>query len=303
METPMMILAGISAAASFLFLVRAGQMRAGDVKTTPALKRIQKQFQRRLEGGLPPWMEQWMEQAEKRSRKGQIRFKPVHYLLMAAALMALAVFVGFVLLKNVVAFGILVATAFILPEHLIRGQVESRRNQLLLQLGPAVRVLAAEHSGTGQVNRAVIKVADKLDPPLKDVFVRAARGFLAGRSHDQVFLQMLDDLDFEYGQLFVYSLRILADDAKKRDLLWWLAEQIASQVDDILEEKKTVVQERLYSAAAVLMMFPVLLVMLGVFPETKTFLVENPVGRAVSCICLASPLANILFDRMVNRGI
>ncbi|RJX20178.1 MAG: hypothetical protein C4575_07110 [Desulforudis sp.] len=260
-----------------------------DVRRKAAIRRV---------AGLPPWFERWAAHVEEGLGRSRVRFKFIHYFALVAALMAVAFLVGIVLLRNPVAFGILALTAVVVPEHFLRNRIQALRNKLLAQLGPAVRLVAAEHAGTPQVNRAIIHVTDKLDQPLKGVFEKAANGFLAGKSYDHVFGQMYKDLDFEYGRIFVQGLRVLADDSSMRHILWWLAEHITSQLDDINSEKASLSGERLMSVVAVAFMIPVLLLMLKIVPETYSYLVHHPTGRLVACMCLSAPLVGVLFDRL-----
>lgn len=259
-----------------------------DARRKAAIRRV---------ANLPPWFERWAAHVEEDLGKSRIRLKFVHYFILVAILMIVAFLVGIVLLKNPVAFGILVLTAVVVPEHFLQNRIQALRNKLLAQLGPAVRLVAAEHAGTPQVNRAIIHVTDKLDQPLRSVFEKAANGFLAGKSYDHVFGQMYKDLDFEYGRIFVQGLRVLADDSGMRHILWWLAEQITSQLDDINSEKASLSGERLMSVVAVAFMVPVLLMMLKIVPETYPYLVTHPTGRLVACMCLSAPLIGVLFDR------
>ncbi|NSW82723.1 MAG: type II secretion system F family protein [Syntrophothermus sp.] len=249
---------------------------------------------------LPNWAEDWANKVEERLKRGNIGFRLVHYISLMSVLMVLAFLVGLVILKNLVAFGILVATAVIVPEHIVRHQIAKRKNMLLTQLGSAIRMLAAEHAGTPQITRAIIEVTPKLEYPLRGVFEKARNGILANRPLDDVLAQMLSELDFEYGRVFVQTVRLVADDHKMRDLLWWLAEQINAQLSDILDEQSSLAGERVMTIASIVILFPILFIMLALVPETYPFLVENTVGRAVACLCLAAPLANVLLDRMLS---
>lgn len=300
MNTPVIVAlaAGLAAVLVFVFSVS---------RLLVSLKnaRAEKEYKRRVAlarsgADLPGFMEKWAIQVETRLKRGHTSFKFGHYLALMSVLSLLAVVVGLVLLKNTVAFGILLATAVVVPEHIVRNQIHKRRNRLLQQLGPAIRLLAAEHAGTAQVNRAIVRIAPKLERPIKDVFQRAAQMFLAGKDQDDVFAWMLTELDFEYGRIFVQALRVVANDSSMRELLWWLADRIASQVEDIMEEESSIVAERVMSTVSIAIIFPVLFMMLKIIPETYAFLVDNLAGRTIICLCLAAPLANVLFDRLIN---
>lgn len=269
----------------------SGRKKAAMVKTARRSVAV------RRAAGLSPQLERWIAHVEEDLKKSRIKLKLGHYFALVLGMLAVAFLVGLVLLKNPVAFGILTLTAVVVPEHFLRNRIQARRNKLLSQLGPAVRLVAAEHAGTPQVNRAVIQVADKLDQPLRGVFEKAAGDFLAGRSYDYAFGRMHEELDFEYGRIFVQTLRVLADDSSMRHILWWLAEQITSQLDDINTERASLSGERLMSFAAVAFMVPVLLLMLKIVPETYSYLVDHPTGRLVACLCISAPLVGILFDR------
>lgn len=292
---------GIAAgAALFVFATVNLIHRAVSSRREKAGKRqVRREMLLRRVAGLPPWFERWAAHVEEDLGRSQIRFRFIHYLALVVVLMVVAFYVGIVLLKNPVAFGILVLTAVVVPEHFLQNRIQARRNKLLSQLGPAIRLVAAEHAGTPQVNRAIIHVTDKLDQPLKGVFEKAANGFLAGKSYDRVFGQMYKDLDFEYGRIFVQALRVLADDSSMRHILWWLAEQITAQLDDINSERASLSGERLMSVVAVAFMVPVLILMLNIVPETYPYLVHHPTGRLVACVCLSAPLVGVVFDRLV----
>jgi len=303
LKTVVVILLAAGGALAAALLVYAGfKVAAYLAKARESRDFLRRSTLSRSGANLPGWMEKWAIQVKTRMKRGHTKFIFGHYLFLMSVLMVLGVIVGLFLLKNTVAFAILVATAIVVPEHIVRNQVHKRRNKLLQQLGPAIRLLAAEHAGTAQINRAIVRIAPKLERPIKDVFQRAARDFLSGKDQDFVFAKMLLELDFEYGRIFVQALRVVANDGSMRELLWWLADRIATQVDDILEEESSIVAERLMSTVSIVIIFPVLFVMLRLIPETYSFLVDNMVGRTVICLCLGAPLANVLFDRLINAN-
>ncbi len=295
---------GAAAGSAVLPLVRRmGRLRAPKrgkaEKAPPALRRL---FQGGKGEELPAWARRWLERSYRDLRRAGLGLSFARY----AALVAFGALVGFavgvVWLHNLPAAVLIAASAYLVPDMLLRGRLQAAKARKIGQLGAAVRVFAAEFRDTPQAPRALDAAARRIPPPLGDALREAADMAVGkGKSPDEVCSYLMRELDFEYGRMFALLLRAAWDDAAAGPLFTRLAARVAGLQGLMQKNRANLAYSRLIALAVNALVLPAALGMRFLVPETGWFLVHHPAGRLLVCLAFLSVLVGLALDRLMGE--
>lgn len=252
------------------------------------------------EDELPPWLKRWSERTSFMLKRSGVRIPVMRYLVGLLVGGVGGFVAGVILMKNLPAAVILALVIALAPDVVLIGRVQNRRNKIIEQLAAAVRILAAEFGDTPQVPRALSITARKVPSPLGDILRQADTDLAAGKSIDDVCLYLMQELDFEYGRMFVQLLRLAWDDAAVRPLFTRLAGRIANLQGLIYKNASGMAYGRFMGMLVNALILPEFLLMRSLVPETGYFLVYNPIGRLLVVVCFLSILVGMLLDRALS---
>lgn len=248
---------------------------------------------------LPPWLRRWLSQTLNNLERSGAKISPVRYVSLVL-FGALAGFViGVTLLQNLPAAVLISASAYLIPNQIIRGRLQNSKFKKIEQLGAAIRIFAAEFADTPQVPRAIAETAKRAPDPLGVVFREADRMTIAGKPPDDVCAYLMKELEFEYGRMFVQVLRVAWDDAAAKPLFSRLAARIGGMQSLIQKNRSGLTYSRGMSIIVNVMILPATIGIRFLVPETSTFLVQNPFGRLLVCMAFLSVLAGLVLDKML----
>ncbi|MHB1418673.1 MAG: type II secretion system F family protein [Bacillota bacterium] len=249
---------------------------------------------------LPPWIKGWMEQVEGRLSKSGIRIPVARYILgmFIGSIVGLAA--GEFMLHNLAAAVILGLSAFLVPDVILVGYIQKRRVKIIEQLGAAVRIFSAEFNDTPQVARALSHTAQRLPKPLGDILGKRSRELSAGVNKDGVLSELMTELDFDYGRMFVQLLRMAWDDASVKPLFSRLATRIAGLQSLMAKNSASLAYGRVMGLGVNLLIFPVFLLVKWKMPGASDFMMFHPVGRLLVNISFLSILVGLILDRVLS---
>jgi Flp pilus assembly protein TadB len=163
---------------------------------------IRKRFNQTKNRQLPRWFAGWAEQLEPKLLDAGVGMSAMRYMLFIVVGGLIGFFLGIVILKNIPAAIIIAASAFLLPEQYLSGKIAQRREKIINQLAPAVRIFYAEYNDTPQVERALLITGERMSAPLGPILFRAGRQLAASHDPDVVFAELAKKLDFYHGRMF-----------------------------------------------------------------------------------------------------
>ncbi len=225
----------------------------------------------------------------------------IRYMFFIATGSLFGFFLGVVILKNIPAAIIIAVSAFLLPEQHLAGKIAQKREKIISQLAPAVRIFYAEYNDTPQVERALLITGDRISAPLGPILYLSGRQLAVGRDPDEVFADLAKKLDFYHGRMFAQLLRQAYDDSAVAPLFSRLATKIASYQQLSKKNRSNLAYQGIVARLLNVLVLPVFLAMQYIIPETASFLIEHPMGRIVVTICFASILVGIILDRMLSE--
>lgn len=249
---------------------------------------------------LPDWLSGWIEHADRRIRKSGLKIPVGRYVLGMALGAIVGIFVGLVVLKNIGVAIILGLSAFLVPDVILVSFMQKKRTKMIEQLGSAVRIFSAEFKDTPQVGRALKNTAKRVPPPLGDVLSNACREIAAGYKKDTVLANMMEELEFEYGRMFVQILRIAWDDASVQPLFSRLATRIATLQLLMQKNNSSLAYGRIMSMGVNALIIPVMLMVQWKVPGAHEFMTMHPVGRLLVSISFLSVLVGLILDRILS---
>ena len=249
---------------------------------------------------LPGWGQAWLTQADKRINKSGVNIQVGRYLLGILLGAILGFIVGIVILNNLGAGLMLAAAAFLVPDAILVSYMQRRRTKIIEQLGAAVRVFTAEFNDTPQVTRALTHTAKRIPSPLGDVLTHTARQLAAGQSKDNVLGELMAELDFDYGRMFVQLLRLAWNDASVKPLFSRLATRIASMQSLIQKNSASMTYSRMMAMGVNALIIPIFVVIQWKVPGAGEFMTAHPVGRLLVTASFVSVLLGLIMDRFLN---
>jgi len=269
-----------------------------------APKAIRKRFSSRTKTrnrNLPGWFVGWEEQLEHKLTDAGLAMHAVRYILFIIAGGFIGFLLGVVVLKNVPAALIIAASAFLLPEQYLASKITKKREKIINQLAPAVRIFYAEYNDTPQAERALLITGERVRAPLGPILYQTGRRLASNHNPDEAFAELAKKLDFYHGRMFAQLLRQAYDDSAVAPLFSRLATKIASYQQLSKKNRSSLASEGVVARLLNVMVLPVFLFMQYIVPETTSFLVGHPVGRIIVTLCFASILVGIILDRMLSE--
>lgn len=254
----------------------------------------------RFEEKLPDWAAAWSYATKKKMAKADVKIPFVHYVAGMALAGAVGLVVATMFFNNLPAAVVLVASAFLVPDVFMSARAQAKRGKMIEQMGVAMRIFASELNETPQVAVALEKTAEAMPAPLGSVFQQAVNDLHSGSDKNKAFLRLMDELDFEYGRMFVQLLRIAWEDASVRPLFSRLAVRIASLHALEAENRKQVAMSRWMAIAINLSTVPMFFMSRALIPGAEEFLTQNPIGRLLVFVLFLSVLVGLLMDRMLT---
>ncbi|MBO8160681.1 MAG: hypothetical protein H0Z24_03510 [Thermosipho sp. (in: Bacteria)] len=249
---------------------------------------------------LPDWMEGWISQVERRLKKSGLKIPLGRYLLGMILGAVVGTVIGLAMLKNVAVAIILGMSAFLIPDIILVTYIQKRRTKLIEQLGTAVRVFAVEFRDTPQVGRALRRTAIRIPSPLGDVLDQACKELAAGKKKDEVLGRMMEELDFDYGRIFVQLLRMAWDDASVQPLFSRLATRIASLQSLIAKNNSSLAYGRVMAMIVNALIVPVYIVVQWKVPGAAEYMTTHPVGKLLVTMSFLSVLVGLVLDRYLS---
>lgn len=250
---------------------------------------------------LPPVMAAWVNQAEARIKKSGLTVPVGRYLIGIILGIIVGFLVGIVLLNNLAAALVLTLAAVLVPDAVLSSYAQRRQVKIIEQLGVAVRVFSAEFNDTPQVIRALSRTAQRIPAPLGDTLTHVSRRLTNGESKDEVFADLMADLNFDYGRMFVHLLRLAWDDASVRPLFSRLATRIASLQGLMQKNNSEVAYSRFMAMGVNALIIPTFLIVQWIIPGAREFMTQNPAGRLLVTLSFLSILVGLLMDRLLNN--
>lgn len=289
------------AAASRLQALLAARGRRARLADMPAA--VRRFFQEEAAGqdALPPWARRWLALAERRLAKAGVRVPVGRYAAGTILAAASGIGVGLWFLNNLPAALVLAAAAFLVPDTWLAARIQARRRKMIDQLAAAVRLFAAELADTPHVQRALARIAPNVPPPLGTVLRRAADDLTTGTDRAEVFKWLMEELDFDYGRMFVMLMQIAWDDAAARPLFSRLAMRVGSLQALIRTGQKEVALTRAMAMALNALTLPMFFFVRAAIPGGAEFLTGHPLGRFLVFLCFASVLVGMLVDRAMSE--
>lgn len=274
---PLVIAVSLGAAAAAPLTLLMGRTRKAHMATDP--------------------FEKWLRDIEKRVPR-TARVSPHMYLLGAGVFVALWVW-----LDNPVPALLGAAFVILIPENLMFRRALARRDLVLQQLSSAVRIFAGEFAATPQVHRGLNAVGRRVPDPVGRIFRRAHAGLLYGRNPDEVYLQMIRDLDSAYGHMFVQILRAAE---KKGAMAAPLFHELVSKVTVAQElaqhNKSELTMDRLVGLFLTIAPLPLYFLLTLWLPNAHEFFAGTTAGQAVIALCFVSAIAWFFVDRVVSEA-
>lgn len=249
---------------------------------------------------LPEWLNSWLEHADKRIKKSGLKIPVTRYIVGMILGAVAGIFVGLVLLKNLSTAIIFGLSAFLVPDVILVSFMQRKRTKMIEQLSSAVRIFAAEFKDTPQVGKALKNTAKRVPPPLGNVLSGVCREIAAGYKKDTVLANMMEELDFEYGRMFVQLLRLAWDDASVQPLFSRLATRISSLQSLMQKNNSSMAYGRIMSVGVNALIIPAMLMVQWKVPGAYEFMTMHPVGRLLISISFLSVLVGLIFDRILS---
>lgn len=290
-------------AAGVFGAVAAGVLLAAAAARGGGWRRRLLEASRRPALDLSDSLKRWVLRAEKELGGFRVlRRGPAFF--AAALLLAAAGFVwGAAALRNPAAGLVLAAGGVLLPEQVWFYRERHRREKLIEQLGAAVRVFAAEYAETPHPVKALGAAARRLPDPIGGILRSAERDLVLGKDRDEVLIRLARDLDSEYGRLFVQLLHLSFEDEAVKPLFSRLAARVSGQQELIRKNRVELAADRAMSLILNAAVVPAYYLIRKFVPEAHSFFLETTAGRVVVVCCLASAVAGMLLDRLVNRDV
>lgn len=249
---------------------------------------------------LPEWLEGWLEHIDRRIKKSGIKIPVGRYVTGMFLGAVVGTTVGLAVLKNVSVAVILGLSAFLVPDVILVGYMQKKRTKMIEQLGNTVKIFAAEFKDTPQVGHALKQTARRIPPPLGDVLSNTCREIAAGYKKDAVLANMMEELDFEYGRVFVQLLRLAWDDASVQPLFSRLATRIASLQSLMQKNNSSLAYGRIMAMGVNALIIPAMIFVQLKIPGAYEFMTIHPIGRLLVSMSFLSVLVGLVLDRILS---
>jgi len=168
------------------------------------------------------------------------------------------------------------------------------------QLSSAVRIFSAEFASTPQVGSALRNTARRVPAPLGDVLNHACRQLSAGRSKEQVLQELVQELDFDYGRMFVQLLRMAWEDSAVQPLFARLATRVSSLQALMKKNQSNLAQGRMMAMGVNALILPMFFGVQWLVPGAHEFLTTHVIGRGIVSFAFSSILVWLVLDRVLN---
>lgn len=240
--------------------------------------------------------QKWLREIEK--QVPQAKKPPYMYLL------SIVVFIGlWVWLNNPVPALLGVALVFLIPDNIAFRRAQLHRDMVLEQLSSAIRIFAGEFAATPQIPRGLNLVGRRVSDPVGKIFRKAHAGLLYGKNPDDVYLQMIKELDSPFGHMFVQVLRAAE---KKGAMSAPLFHELVSRVTVAQEltqhNKSELTADRLVGLFLTVAPLPIYFLLTSWLPNAHQFFAETIAGQAVIALCFISAITWLFVDRAVSRA-
>lgn len=253
------------------------------------------------EADMPEWLRRWMAKSEKKLKKAEVKVSSLRFIVWTVLGAVVGFGIGLLILKNLPAAIIAAISAFLIPEQILVGKIQAGQAKMLENLGVAVRMFSAEFADTPQVDRALSRVAAQIHGRLGEVLQKASRELAVAKDPDEVLSKLMEDLDFEYGRMFVQLLRVAWEQGKvARPLFSRLSSRVSGMQTLVYKNRAGLAHTRLTAIAVNALILPVFLAERHFIPEAGPFMVDNPIGRIIVTLCLLSVLFGVVIDRFMN---
>lgn len=259
-------------------------------------------FRRGRADNLSDSLQKWVEKAQKGlSGPRFLKRSPVFF--VAVVILSIAGFMfGTIVMKNPAAGVLLAIAGVVFPEQAYYNREQIRREKILEQMGAAVRLFAEEYSETPHTVKALGIAAEKMPNPIKGILEKAHKGLTSGKDADYVLIDLANDLDNEYGRMFVQMLRLSFEDQAIKPLFRKLANRISSQQGLIKKNKVELTADRVLSVLLNIAIVPAYLVIHHYVPEANEFFTATIAGKVLATVCIASAVCAAITDRLANKG-
>jgi len=264
-----------------------------------AIQRIMKMSKANDE--LPKWLDSWMQRTDERIQRSGVQIPIGRYFLGIILGAILGFFIGLVMLRNPVVAIIMFFSGFLIPDMILIGYIQKRRLKIIEQLGTAVRIFAAEYADTAQVPRALYQTAKRVPDPLGSILLKSARNISAGKSKNDVLDDLIKDLNFDYGKLFVYFLGLAWEDVSVKPLFPKLATRIASLQSLLQKNNASLAYGRIMAMGINALIIPVFFLVRWKLPGAGDFMLGHPTGRLLVTLSFISVLIGLILDRVLSE--
>jgi len=250
---------------------------------------------------IPKWLDQWMKKADERIKKSGASMPVGRYIAGVILGAILGFFIGLVLLKNPVIAIIMFFSGFLIPDMILIGYIQKRRIKIIEQLGAAVRIFTSEYADTAQVPRALYQTAKRMPDPLGSILMKATRNISVGKSKDEVLDDLIKDLDFDYGKIFVYLLGLAWEDSSVKPLFARLATRISSLQSLLQKNNSSLAYGRFMAMGINALILPMYILVRWKIPGAGEFMLVHPVGRLLVTLSFVSVLIGLVMDRVLSE--
>lgn len=250
---------------------------------------------------MPKWLNQWLKKADERIQRSGIGIPVGRYFLGILLGAVLGFFIGLVILKNPIVALIMFLSGFLIPDMILIGYIQKRRLKIIEQLGTAVRIFAAEYADTAQVPRALHQTAKRIPDPLGGILLKAVRNISVGKSKEDVLDDLIKDLNFDYGKLFVHFLYLAWEDASVKPLFTRLATRIASLQSLLQKNNSSLAYGRVMAMGINALIIPMFIMVKWKIPGAGEFMLTHPAGRLLVTLSFVSVLIGLIMDRVLSE--
>ncbi len=240
--------------------------------------------------------QKWLRDVERYAPKS-VRTPPYMYLV------SLGVFVGVWLWLGTPAPAILAAAFVVLvPDNIAFRRTQIHRERVLEQLTSAARIFAGEFAATSQIDRGLRAVGRRVPDPVGKIFRKAHAGRLYGHNPDEVYVQMIKELNSPYGHMFVQILRAAeTKGAMTAPLFHELVSRITVAQNLKEHNKSELSADRAVGLLLTVAPLPLYFLLTSWLPHADQFFAETMAGQTLITLCFVSAITWFFVDRAVSK--
>lgn len=247
-------------------------------------------------------LREWFEKTSKSFKKSYIERRSLFVLTFMFFAVIVGVLLGLFHFKSVAMAVVLGFGGYIIPEQIMFYREQFRKEKILEQMAPAIRMFVAEYNDTGSEVRAIGNVGNRMPDPVGGIFKAAYKQLIAGKKVDDVLVKMSKELDNEYGRIFVQVVRLGIAGENVRDIYGGLALKALVQLDSIKKSRMTILTDRIVMVVLNIFVVVAYIFMLKQSPENYKVFTENSLGRIAVFIGAISIVGGALLDRILSKG-